>query len=195
MCELLHYLNRTGYRQQPDEAVGEAIKNWLQMMQTFPPLQPPGPALQGYQWKALFLPDGTRLRMQYRGEHEYAVVEGDRLMYQGRPVSPNQFANAFGGGVRNAWKELAIRMPGEKRWTSAARRRVELKENQELSLPVQRQSMPTASAPVEPSHLPSPSATPAPATDRAVVREHSPHTGWDLPERRQHRFRIEDVAE
>jgi hypothetical protein len=27
MCELLHYLNRTGYRQQPDEAVGEAIKN------------------------------------------------------------------------------------------------------------------------------------------------------------------------
>ena len=113
MCELLMYLQRTGNVQQPDEAVAAAIQQWLAAMQTFPPQPAPGTLLRGYQWKTLFLPDGTRLRMQYRGDHEYAIVEGDSLIYRGRATSPNQFANAFGSGVRNAWQELAIRMPGE----------------------------------------------------------------------------------
>jgi hypothetical protein len=111
MCELLTYLKRTGNAQQPDEAVAAAITQWLETMQTYPQEPAPGTPLRGYQWKSLFLPDGTRLRMQYQGDHEYAMVEGDRLIYQGRPVSPNRFANSFGGGVRNVWQELAIRGP------------------------------------------------------------------------------------
>ena len=36
---------------------------------------------KGYQWKDLFLPDGTDLRMRYKGVDYYAKVEGDKLTY------------------------------------------------------------------------------------------------------------------
>lgn len=175
MCELLMYLKRTGNVQQPGEAVAAAITQWLETMQAYPPQPAPGTPQRGYQWKSLFLPDGTRLRMQYQGDHEYAMVEGDRLIYQGRPVSPNQFANSFGGGVRNAWQELAIRLPGEKRWTNAAARRAELA---------------SPSAPAKLSAVEPPPAAPP----RDIGREPGREPGWDLPERRKYRYRMEDVA-
>lgn len=37
---------------------------------------------KGYQWKDLFLPDGTDLRMRYKGVDYYAKVEGDKLTYE-----------------------------------------------------------------------------------------------------------------
>jgi hypothetical protein len=83
-------------------------------------------------WKSLFLPERTQLRMFLRGDHAYAVVVGGHIMHRGRVVSPNQFANAFKGCVRNAWRDLSIRMPGEKRWKYADARRRELQRQQSM---------------------------------------------------------------
>jgi len=57
--------------------------------------------------------------MAYRGDHEYAIVEGDHIMYKGRAISPNQFASGYADSVRNAWQDISIRMPGEKHWKLA----------------------------------------------------------------------------
>ena len=62
-----------------------------------------------------------------RADCAYAEVVGDKIMYQGRPVSPYQFATAFAGSVRNAWHDLTLRLPGEKNWKPASVRCREIK--------------------------------------------------------------------
>jgi hypothetical protein len=76
--------------------------------------------LRGYQWKTLFLPDASKLRMRYARQSYYAEVVGEELLYQGDSLSPSQFAKAVAGDGRNAWRDLWIRFPGEKNWTLAA---------------------------------------------------------------------------
>ncbi|MBC7452586.1 MAG: hypothetical protein H7335_02570 [Massilia sp.] len=74
----------------------------------------------GYQWKELFLPDGTDLRMHCKGETHHARVSGDALVYQGRNVSARQLTIAIAGDGRNAWRELSLRLPGEKQFHPAS---------------------------------------------------------------------------
>lgn len=73
---------------------------------------------RGYFWKALFLPEGTRLRIFMRGGGQAEVI-GNQLLYEGLPTSPNQFLRLFRGIPRNAWEELCIRLPGERNWRRA----------------------------------------------------------------------------
>ncbi|UMR31428.1 hypothetical protein MJ904_04115 [Massilia sp. MB5] len=90
---------------------------------------------RGYFWKALFLPEGTRLRVFMRGGGQAEVI-GNQLLYDGLPTSPNQFLRLFRGIPRNAWEELCIRFPGEKHW----RRAKELRRA--LGIPRRRGSIP-----------------------------------------------------
>ena len=46
-----------------------ALKAWLASRH--------GQSSGGYQWTELFLPDGTELRIRYRGAYNYARVDGD----------------------------------------------------------------------------------------------------------------------
>jgi hypothetical protein len=39
-------------------------------------------------------------------------------------VTPAQLANAIAGGTRNAWRDLWIRLPGERQWKNAAFQRL-----------------------------------------------------------------------
>ncbi|UTY57591.1 hypothetical protein [Massilia sp. erpn] len=80
---------------------------------------------RGYFWKALFLPEGTRLRVFMRGGGQAEVI-GNQLLYEGMPTSPNRFLRLFRGIPRNAWEELCIRFPGEKHWRRAKELRREL---------------------------------------------------------------------
>ncbi|MES3024454.1 MAG: hypothetical protein V4857_23035 [Pseudomonadota bacterium] len=77
------------------------------------------PTLSGYQWKKLFLPDGTLLRTVFDGKNHHCLVQGDAIVYDGRKVSPSGFANAVGGIRRNAWKCLWIRLPNTGEWQLA----------------------------------------------------------------------------
>ena len=66
-------------------------------------------SVRGYQWKTLFLPEGTVLRSWSYDEHNYAKVEGDQIIHRGEAVSPNQFAQSFARATRNArWRRTGI---------------------------------------------------------------------------------------
>jgi hypothetical protein len=158
------------------------------------------------------------LRSWSYGEHNYAIVEGDKIMHDGVSVTPNQFARSFARTARNAWFDLSVRRPGEKRFTIASRLRRELAEEVKTGERSRHASAenPPAFA-VSPGPIPVP-GTPAPATMAAtpVVQptpdvvaavvpapqlEPAPHgqrpdfdPGWNLPERRRFRYRAEDIA-
>jgi hypothetical protein len=81
---------------------------------------------RGYQWKQLFLPDATRVRLNFEGQSYVARVAGDELIYQGRAVSPHQMVLQIAGDGRNAWRELWVRLPGQRDWSNADRLRSQL---------------------------------------------------------------------
>jgi hypothetical protein len=194
LFDLMVYLRTQGDKQEPGEAVGVAVRYWLDAMRRAPQAKADG-IVRGYQWKSLFLPEGTLLRMLYDGDHDYATVQGDHIVHHGRAVTPNQFANAFGSGVRNAWDYLVLRMPGEKHWKRACLRRAEQQRQQgQQALTAGGEN----AAPPEPPELPDlpfaplpPHFAATPSTDR--VSTAPPLPGWQLPERRRTRFRLEDT--
>ncbi len=116
--DLLAYLEEVRSELEPSEATAYAVQYWLAAMrQSAAPS--PERAGRGYQWKSLFLPEGTRLRMYCQHEYGYAQVVGDQIIYQGRALTPNQLVTACSGGTRNAWRDLSLKFPGEKTWKLA----------------------------------------------------------------------------
>lgn len=73
----------------------------------------------GYQWKELFLPEGTKLRARFGRQQYFAVVEGAEITYGDSAISPSRFANMHGSGNRNAWKVIWLRLPQHEGWLSA----------------------------------------------------------------------------
>ncbi len=116
--ELANYLQEFGDERDPAEIVELALASWLALARgdTASGDQP----TPGYQWKRLFLPEGTELKMLYRGRHAFAKVAGNAVLYDGRPMTPNQFAAEVAGSARNAWRDLWLRFPGQRYWKSAA---------------------------------------------------------------------------
>jgi hypothetical protein len=189
LLALMDRLRETGAPVDPAEAVDAAIRHWLATSPGAASVKP-----RGYQWKTLFLPEGTWLRMAYRNDHEYAIVEGDHIMYKGRAVSPNQFASGYADSVRNAWQDISIRMPGEKNWKRADLRR------RELARAVADVAPPPAASPPAAPAAPLAHADGATSAEEAqplmppLPRNTHPGQGWAEPERRKYRFRLEDVA-
>lgn len=116
-AELCDFLHTSGSTYGADEAVTCAVRLWIAAERAAATPD------RGYQWKRLFLPDGSRLRMHFGGRWFYADVIADQLVYQGRAVSPRQLTIAIAGDGRNAWRDLWLRRPGERDWTSAERLR------------------------------------------------------------------------
>ena len=77
-------------------------------------------ASKGYQWKQLFLPNGTELRATFCGKSSYAKVQDEVIICNGAPTTPSRLANASGCGTRNAWRALWLRFPGDRTWKLAA---------------------------------------------------------------------------
>jgi len=75
---------------------------------------------EGYQWKRLFLPEGTRLRISFHGQQRFACVEGGTILSDGMATTPSRFANQDGCGSRNAWQAIWLQFPGERDWTPAS---------------------------------------------------------------------------
>jgi hypothetical protein len=74
---------------------------------------------RGYMWKELFLPDGTQVRMKYKGKWFYAEVTGDEFLFEGDALSPSQYASRVTQSNRNAWRDVFIKRPGDSGWTLA----------------------------------------------------------------------------
>jgi hypothetical protein len=96
----------------------EAIRNYMKPGAAAQPQQA-APSEAGYQWKEVFLPEGTRLRASFGHQHYFAVVAGAEIRYDGRALSPSCFANLQGSGNRNAWKTIWLRLPGSDQWLLA----------------------------------------------------------------------------
>lgn len=48
-----------------------------------------------------------------------------RLVYEGRALTPSQFAGLISGTVRNAWRDLWIRLPATRQWKKASYHRTD----------------------------------------------------------------------
>jgi hypothetical protein len=203
---LWEYLKQQGKQWEVPAVLAEAVELWMEK-------QREAKGTYGYQWKTVFLPEGTVLRSWSYGEHNYAKVEGDRIICKGRTVSPNQLAQHFGRSTRNAWNDLFIRRPGDKTFKQACLLRMEVeREDQALRQARLAASESTEAAPVPAaSSMSSASTAPSmpgpdlsPQSLAAIVtavlshmtpqRDTAPEPGWNLPERRKHRYRLEDVA-
>ena len=97
----------------------EAIENYIKAPPAQQQQQPAAPSEAGYQWKQVFLPEGTRLRACFGKQPYYATVEGAQIKYGEHAVSPSCFANLYGSGNRNAWKAIWLRLPGSDEWLLA----------------------------------------------------------------------------
>jgi hypothetical protein len=121
------FLTETGSEIKPADALTMAIEQWIATQSCQFTSLKPTPS-RGYQWKTLFLPAGTRLRVNFGGHAFYADVQGDALIYEGRAMSPSQFANQAAGAGRNAWREVWLRFPGEQKWRPASLLRRQLEQ-------------------------------------------------------------------
>lgn len=119
-AELRSYLRESGSTLSPSEALIKAVQLWIAKGRA------DAIPARGYQWKQLFLPEGTRIRMQVRECWHTASIIGDDLVYKGDAVSPHQMAKQVAGDGRNAWREIWVLMPGQKRWANAGHLRSQL---------------------------------------------------------------------
>jgi hypothetical protein len=99
--------------------IHEAIRAWLKSPRTAKPQLRAAAAETGYQWKQLFLPEGTKLRASFGGKPYFAVVAGTEIKHEEHIISPSGFANLHGSGNRNAWKAIWLRLPGSEQWMLA----------------------------------------------------------------------------
>jgi hypothetical protein len=193
LLRLVERLRRDGGVQDLSEAMNAALEFWLDAKKALPPGSDPG-NVRGYQWKSLFLPEGTILRSWSYGEHNYARVEGDKIIHEGQSVTPNEFARSFARTARNAWFDLSVKFPGEKHFKMANLLRKEQAKQEELRTQAQPGAA-AAAASVLPPPLPVPvQVKPAPEPSPAPARNTDHEPGWNLPERRKFRYRLEDVA-
>jgi len=103
--------------------IAELVNRWLTIELERLAIRERGQPLRGYQWKNIFLPEGTSLRTSYFKEIEFAKVVGDRIVADdGAALTPSQFANRHAKG-RNAWRFVWLRFPGEDYWVRAENRR------------------------------------------------------------------------
>lgn len=117
---LSDHKGRSRSRQEIHDMVGEAIREWLAAQDQRASAAHQPDAMLGYQWKSLFLPNGTILRAVLKGKSIHAIVEGNDLVFSGERVSPSGFVNAAGKTARNAWTSIWILFPQQSVWRLAA---------------------------------------------------------------------------
>ncbi|USX18068.1 hypothetical protein NHH82_19540 [Oxalobacteraceae bacterium OTU3REALA1] len=113
--------NRPGVK--PGPFVVELVKRWLATETARLALRN-GQAMRGFQWKNVFLPEGTTLRTSNGDVVEFAKVVGDRIVSDDdRSLTPSMFANRHAKG-RNAWRFVWLRFPGNDHWVRAGNFRI-----------------------------------------------------------------------
>ncbi|HEY0587154.1 MAG TPA: hypothetical protein VGD52_13550 [Pseudoduganella sp.] len=123
LCRLLQYADEHQAEPSAGELAAIAIEEWLVRTEGG---DAPRTRLRGYQWKGVFLPEGTQLRAWNRSGFAYAEVIGDRIVYLGDAVSPHEFICRCKGISRSAWAEVSLLFPGENQWKRADAYRCEL---------------------------------------------------------------------
>ncbi len=167
------------------EITAEAIEEYLRRHD---PESIPMAPTKGYQWKSLFLPDGTVLRTVFAGINHHCIVENDQILHNGQAVSPSGFVNAVGGIRRNAWRSTWVLLPENKHWVLAdtlrtrerkPRRRKPDHAAKQMDAMPPRDVRPVATEAPAPAAPPAPVATspsPKPEDSRTRGRGRENHT-------------------
>ena len=116
---LAGFLDENHSDRDPAEVIESAIEYWMDNANWKPEILSPSRTKSGFSWKSLFLPSGTNLRIRYNSDYHYAKVEGDRIVFEGVQVSPNQFALKVAGCARDAWRDVWIKRPTDKDYAVA----------------------------------------------------------------------------
>jgi hypothetical protein len=126
------FLREINSQRTAADAATEAIDQWI-AIQRGHPVRPNIAPARGYQWKTLFLPEGTELRVtSAAGTSAYARVLGDDIIFGNRRTSPRQLCLATLGAGRNAWRDVWVLLPGQLKWRPASLLR--RKANRELEV-------------------------------------------------------------
>lgn len=87
-----------------------------------------GDPKRGFNWSGVFLPNGTRLRVEYKGNLIFADVRHQNIIFRDEACSPSQFASrAANNTSRNAWRDVWIQYPGTSEWVLADEARREMR--------------------------------------------------------------------
>ena len=79
-----------------------------------------GSPSRGYQWQSVFLPNGTKVRMLYRGDYSYGEVRHGKLYLGDNSLSPSEFARQVASNTsRNAWRDISVQFLGDASWRLA----------------------------------------------------------------------------
>ena len=79
-----------------------------------------GDPAKGYNWHGVLLPNGTQLKVTYRGEAKLAEVRHRQIYFEGQPCSPSQFASrAANNTSRNAWRDIWVKRRTDGDWIFA----------------------------------------------------------------------------
>lgn len=75
---------------------------------------------KGYLWKTVFLPNGTKVKMNYQGKDSIADVKHQQIIFNNGVYTPSSFANTVANNTsRNAWRDIWVLLPGESDWKFA----------------------------------------------------------------------------
>ncbi len=117
----------------------DLVRRWLAIDTERLALRKNGPPMRGFQWKNVFLPDGTRLRTNHGNATEFAKVVGDYIVADdGAHLTPSLFANRH-TTRRSAWRYVWLRFPGDDDWRRATdcRTHVNAKTQKQTDTPMQ----------------------------------------------------------
>lgn len=101
---IMDYLERT----QSDDGWREEYYEYVEKQLSYKEYGNPS---EGYQWKQLFLPNGTKIFMTFKQKKHQAIVKHGAFIFDGITGSPSEFANKVAGHRRNAWRDLYIKRP------------------------------------------------------------------------------------
>lgn len=116
--KLCRFLDGSTVKEEIAAVASRAITTWIEQ-QSAPPPEESSALLGGYQWKNVFLPEGTKLRIVVKRKTFHASVVGDHIIFNGEATSPACLVNQLASTKRNAWKHTWLLLPGETKWQLA----------------------------------------------------------------------------
>jgi hypothetical protein len=112
--------------QDPIDAINDAVESLIETIRRAPLALPtvgqisPKPAIRdGYWWKQLFVPSGTKARMSYRYQSFEAEVSSRGISYDEKFFSPSEWVNYITKTNRNAWRDIEFQFAGSEAWALA----------------------------------------------------------------------------
>lgn len=125
--ELCEFLRSRGSDRDPVDAVSLALDYWMQNApwkaeDLLPDVTPKAgvmPTHEGYWWKTVFIPAGSKARMIYKGKSFFAQVTSEGFLFEGAAYSPSEFIHHVTQTSRNAWRDIELQFPDKATWVLA----------------------------------------------------------------------------